>query len=55
MKRRVLLLMAVVQAIALHSLQARADEYPIKPIKLIVPFPPGGGVDTIARIVSQKL
>jgi tripartite-type tricarboxylate transporter receptor subunit TctC len=29
--------------------------YPVKPIRLIVPFPPGGGVDFIGRIVGQKL
>jgi tripartite-type tricarboxylate transporter receptor subunit TctC len=29
--------------------------YPAQPIKLIVPWPPGGGVDTSARIISQPL
>jgi tripartite-type tricarboxylate transporter receptor subunit TctC len=29
--------------------------YPSRPIKLIVPYPPGGGVDTAARIVAQPL
>jgi tripartite-type tricarboxylate transporter receptor subunit TctC len=32
-----------------------AQTYPVKPIRLIVPFPPGGGVDFIGRIVGQKL
>jgi tripartite-type tricarboxylate transporter receptor subunit TctC len=35
--------------------QAAADDYPSKPITLIVPFPAGGGVDAIGRIVGDKL
>jgi tripartite-type tricarboxylate transporter receptor subunit TctC len=34
---------------------ARAQDYPAKAIRLIVPFPPGGGNDTIARMMGQKL
>ena len=34
---------------------AAADDYPNKPITLIVPFPAGGGVDVIGRIVAEKL
>jgi tripartite-type tricarboxylate transporter receptor subunit TctC len=33
----------------------RADDYPNRPITLIVPYPPGGGVDTVARLIGQKL
>jgi tripartite-type tricarboxylate transporter receptor subunit TctC len=35
--------------------RAATDAYPGKPIRLIVPFPPGGGVDGAARIVGQRL
>lgn len=35
--------------------QDAAAGYPHQPIKLIVPWPPGGGVDTTARIVSEML
>lgn len=34
--------------------QAQTAEYPDKPIRLIVPYPPGGGTDVIARIVQER-
>ena len=34
---------------------ASAQDYPRKPIKLIVPFPPAGGTDIMSRVVAQKL
>ena len=34
---------------------ASAASYPNRPIRLIVPFPPGGGTDTVARAISQRL
>src|ERR671930_1254230 len=34
---------------------AQARPYPAKPIHLIVPFPPGGGNDTVARAIAQQI
>ena len=34
---------------------AQAQSYPSKPIHLIVPFPPGGGNDTVARAIAQQI
>src|SRR5260370_24985584 len=35
--------------------QVSTDKYPEKPIKIIVPFAPGGSVDILARVIAQKL
>ncbi len=42
-------------AFAFSSVSAFAQGFPNKPIRLIVPFPPGGPNDIIARVVGQKM
>ncbi|MGA2893616.1 MAG: tripartite tricarboxylate transporter substrate binding protein [Xanthobacteraceae bacterium] len=42
-------------AVAAPANPAGADDYPSRPITLIVPYPAGGGVDAMGRIVGQKL
>lgn len=49
------LLTFLIFCVALASAPARADDYPDRPIKLIVPYPAGGGTDIAARFVAQKL
>lgn len=46
-------LLAIVAAMAGPA--AWAQTYPAKPVRLIVPFPPGGNTDTLGRIMAQKL
>src|SRR5260221_6144219 len=48
MKRLLLLLLGV-------SLPALSQQYPARPVKLIVPFPPGGATDIVGRLVAGKM
>jgi tripartite-type tricarboxylate transporter receptor subunit TctC len=40
---------------ATHAAAQTADRYPEKPIKIIVPFAPGGSTDILARVLGQKM
>jgi len=46
----VFMVAAVVFAPSLH-----AQQYPAKPIRIVVPWPPGGGTDVVSRTIAQKM
>jgi tripartite-type tricarboxylate transporter receptor subunit TctC len=52
-KKLLMILAALVAAFA--SSAALAQTYPVKPVRLIVPFPPGGNTDVLGRLMAQKL
>jgi tripartite-type tricarboxylate transporter receptor subunit TctC len=52
--QRVALFVAIVLSFAAHGL-VHAEQYPIKPVRIIVPFTPGGTSDVLARTLGAKL
>lgn len=55
MQRRSILEAAASAATVLGAPRLFAQDYPSGPVRIIVGFPPGGGTDALARVVSQKL
>src|SRR6185503_11689419 len=41
--------------LAMTILPAAAADYPVRAIKMVVPFAPGGGTDVLGRIIAQRL
>ena len=47
--------LSLLAALCLPVSAAVAQDYPTKPVTLVVPFPPGGGNDALARVVAERL
>ena len=54
-RRYAALLSSIVMVSITAIAAAQGDPWPVKPVRWIVPFPPGGSTDIIARLVSPKL
>jgi tripartite-type tricarboxylate transporter receptor subunit TctC len=54
-KNKCLCLFCVVGVAVVALGVAHAQTYPAKPIRIIVPYPPGGGTDVVARTLAQKM
>jgi tripartite-type tricarboxylate transporter receptor subunit TctC len=55
MKRRAFLTLLGGAAVVLPAAVGRAESFPTRPIRLIVPYPAGGGTDIVGRVLGQKL
>jgi tripartite-type tricarboxylate transporter receptor subunit TctC len=53
--KRAMLCALACAAVFLAAADARAQSYPSKPIRMIVPFPPGGPIDVMGRLVGERL
>ena len=42
-------------SLAMMAMTAVAQPYPNKPIRMVVPYPPGGGTDALGRIMAERL
>ena len=50
-----ILLTAAITAAALVATPALAQSFPIKPLRVVTPFPPGAGPDTVLRLVTERM
>ncbi|MBI3068340.1 MAG: tripartite tricarboxylate transporter substrate binding protein, partial [Betaproteobacteria bacterium] len=54
-KRSVLIAIAVLSGALVLPGASCAQGYPGQPVRIVVPFPPGGGADILARVIAQRL
>jgi tripartite-type tricarboxylate transporter receptor subunit TctC len=53
--KQIVLAAVAIIAMDLNAAEAVAQSYPTRPIKMILPFPPGGPIDTMGRLVAQQM
>lgn len=54
-ERRSLLKRALILTAGLHTMPVRSQSYPARPVRVMLPYPPGGPTDVLVRIVAAKL
>ncbi|MBX9846556.1 MAG: tripartite tricarboxylate transporter substrate binding protein [Xanthobacteraceae bacterium] len=54
LSRRALVLGAAVSALSLRAREAQAQAFPSRTISIVVPYPPGGPIDSLARLIAQE-
>src|SRR5438552_12799637 len=54
-RSKTLILLIALLAAALHATSAAAQAYPSKPVRMIIPFPPGGSNDVVGRMIAFQL
>lgn len=55
MKKTFRACLALIGLVLFALLPVRAQDYPNRPVRVIIPFPPGGTLDTVGRMLAQKL
>src|SRR5262249_22362133 len=53
--RRDVLKASAALPLGVAAIPASADAYPSRPVKVVIPYPPAGGADTVGRLLFQKL